>query len=332
MINRILIQIVVVIFFSYCNSFPAERGGSYLQTFHWHYYQKYLPEKLKYDEKTIPVETYWDWRGNKIHLDVYARKDANCKVILVHGGGGNGRLLMPMAKLVLQNSNCEIIAPDFPGYGLTVTNDDPITYDLWVNLLSDLIEKERKVNQKIYLFGLSIGGMLSYHAAAKNKNLDGLIVTTLADVREKESRDAVAANLFLSRIGIPLNEWFHWITDPIFVPIKWLSKMQYITNDPKFSSEFENDPYAGGGKVSFRFLRTFMNYNPELEPEKFDVCKILLIHPGLDPWTPFKISKTFYDKLKAPKKLVILEGAGHFPYEEPGLSMAGNSLKEFFGK
>lgn len=141
-------------------------------TFHWHYYQKYLPEKLKYDEKKIPVETYWDWRGNKIHLDVYARKDASCKVILVHGGG----------------------------------------------------------------------------------------------------------------------------------------------------------------KVSFRFLRTFMNYNPELEPEKFDVCKILLMHPGLDPWTPFKISKTFYDKLKAPKKLVILEGAGHFPYEEPGLSMASNSLKEFIGK
>lgn len=320
---------MLVTFFQ-CATHLKERGSSYYETSHWHNYQKYLPHSLKYSEASLPSEIYWDWRGNKVHLDVYPRKTANCKVLLVHGGGGNGRLLMPLAKLVMDTSNCEVVSPDFPGYGLTqVGKDTVVTYNLWVDMLHDLIEKERKVGQKIYVFGLSIGGMLSYHAVAKNKNVDGLIVTTLADVRVGRVRDAVSANLFLSRVGIPLNNVFSWITDPIHIPIKWLTKMDLITNDPSFSYEFESDPFAGGGKVSFRFLRTFMSYNPDIEPEEFDICPVLLAHPGLDPWTPLDLSKKFYDKLKSPKKLFVLTGAGHFPYEEPGVSILRRSLGEF---
>lgn len=330
--KTILIFVIVSIALG-CASPPKERGRSYFETSHWHRYQTFLPPSMKYSSKSLPKEEYWSWNNHLVHLDRYEKNNAKCKIILVHGGGGNGRILNPLAIPLLKENECEILAPDFPGYGLTVVPSDAKTkYEDWVLLLSDLLNKERIKGQKLYLFGLSIGGMLSYHAASKNKNLDGLILTTLADVRDPLVRDAVATNRFLSRIGIPLNSWFSFLTDPLHFPIKSLSKMEWITNDPKFSEVFETDPYAGGGQVSFRFLRTFMNYNPELEPEEFRVCPVFMAHPGSDPWTPFALSKTFYDRIPSNKEFIVLEGAGHFPYEEPGRSQLFNGIQSFLKK
>ncbi|WCL50157.1 alpha/beta hydrolase [Leptospira sp. GIMC2001] len=316
--------------FNQCASFPKERGGSYLETEHWHRYQRFLPESMKYKADLLPREEYWAWKNHSVHLDRYIRKNADCKIILVHGAGGNGRVLGPIAVPLLTDTNCDIISPDFPGYGLTVVPSDAKTkYEDWVELLSDLMDKERIHGQKLYLFGLSIGGMLSYHAAARNKQLDGLIVTTLADLRDPKVKDAASSNLFLSRIGIPLNSIFYWLTDPIHLPIRYLSKMELITNDPDFSEVFETDPYAGGGKVSMRFLRTFMSYSPEINPEDFTICPVLMVHPSLDPWTPYELSKEFYDKLKSTKGVILLDGAGHLPYEEPGRTQMYKEIIKF---
>ena len=40
------------------------------------------------------------------------------KLILLHGGGGNGRLLSPIG-VFFQKLGYECIAPDLPGFGLT---------------------------------------------------------------------------------------------------------------------------------------------------------------------------------------------------------------------
>lgn len=58
---------------------------------------------------------------------------------------------------------------------------------------------------------------------------------------------------------------------------------------------------------------------PVLKPQQFDLCPVLLVHPQLDPMTPYRFSKPFYDHLPSRKESVILEGAGHFPIEQQGL-------------
>ncbi|MBM9578515.1 alpha/beta hydrolase [Leptospira sp. 201903070] len=312
----ILLNILV---FCHCGSFPLERGGNYLNTTHWQRYQKFLPENLKVKDGKLPKEEYWVWKNLRVHLDRYENSNSDCKVFMIHGGGGNGRVLGSMAKLVF-DLGCEVIAPDLPGFGLTLTDKNfKMDYKDWVILLNDLVEAERRPKTKIVLFGLSIGGMLAYQVAAENGNVQGLIATTLADLRRTEVQDAVATNRFLRILGIPLTSWLSLLTDDLYVPIRWLSKMELITNDPDFSKVFSEDPYAGGGKVSFRWMRTISEFQPRVEPESFHVCPVLLAHPGIDPWTPLAISKPFYDRISGTKKFVLLEGAGHFPYEEPGL-------------
>ncbi|EOQ89494.1 alpha/beta hydrolase family protein [Leptospira yanagawae serovar Saopaulo str. Sao Paulo = ATCC 700523] len=312
-----------------CSS-SLEKPKSYAEISYWHRYQHFLPDDLRFRKYNLPTEEYFESQGYQIHLDRYPKKDAKCKILLIHGGGGNGRILGTLA-IGLEHLGCEWLAPDLPGFGLTKIPSDKafVPYQDWVFVLNDLIQKEKNPNQKIILFGLSIGGMLAYHTASENGEVDGLIATTLVDPRESDVRDAISSNWFLSRIGMPLNSFFSFATNRMYFPIKWFSKMEFITNDPNFSKVFSNDPYAGGSKVSLGFLNTFLNYKPKIEPETFRVCPVLLAHPSIDPWTPTHLSKRFFDKIPATKEFVLLVGAGHFPYEEPGVSLLKESVTKF---
>lgn len=308
----------------------SNRPNSYTQVAYWHRYQHFLPDELRFRKQNLPTEEYLTLNGYEIHMDRYVKKDAKCKIILLHGGGGNGRILGTLA-VGLENLGCEWIAPDLPGFGLTKVpeNKSYVPYEDWVLVLHELIQREKNPNQKIILFGLSIGGMLAYHTAAYNGEVDGLIATTLVDPRDVEVRDAIASNRFFSRVGLPINSFFSFATNGMHFPIKWFSKMEYITNDPSFSEVFASDPYAGGSKVSLGFLNTFLNYKPKIEPEAFQVCPVLLAHPSIDPWTPTHLSKQFFDKIPTKKEFVELTGAGHFPYEEPGVSILKDSVANF---
>lgn len=303
---------------------------SYSKISHWHRYQHFLPEDLRFRKTNLPLEEFVDLRGYKIHLDRYPKKGANCKILLIHGGGGNGRILGTLA-VGLESLGCEFIAPDLPGFGLTKIPSDKryIPYEDWVFVLNDLIQKEKQGSQKMILFGLSIGGMLAYHTAAYNGQVDGLVASTMVDPREQDVRDAVASNLFYSRVGLPINSIFSFMTNGMYFPIRWFSKMEFITNDPSFSRVFSEDPNAGGSKVSLGFLNSFLNYKPKLEPEDFKVCPVLLVHPSIDPWTPTHLSLSFFERIKMPKQYIELTGAGHFPYEEPGVSQLKEAVLGF---
>jgi pimeloyl-ACP methyl ester carboxylesterase len=75
---------------------------------------------------------------------------------------------------------------------------------------------------------------------------------------------------------------------------------------------------AAGGSVPLGFLRSVLDSAPAVEPEDATGPPFVLAHPALDRWTPTEMSLRFFDRLAAPKKLVLLEGTGHFPVEAPG--------------
>ena len=100
----------------------------------WKDFQMYYPEAFRIVDGEEPVEEYWEWRDYSVHLDRYVPKENNksLKVILVHGGGGNGRLLAPMGAY-LRAEGYECVAADMPGFGLTEIRK-PNSYSTWVEL------------------------------------------------------------------------------------------------------------------------------------------------------------------------------------------------------
>jgi len=228
----------------------------------------------------------------------------------------------------------EIVAPDLPGYGLTELPPGEVpTYDMWAECAAALVEElhaERGLD--VYVFGLSLGGLLAYGVATRSARVRGVIATTLADTRAPEVMAAVSRFPVLAKFDSTVLEVLPRFLWGVRLPIRWLSPMRRITNDPALSEVFVRDPLAGGARVPLGFLRSLSRFDVVTEPEAFTQCPVLCVHPAQDPWTPAALSRPFFDRLAAPKTWVDLEGCGHFPIEEPGITRLFESIDAFVGQ
>lgn len=298
---------------------------------YWKKYQSFFPEELQINENNLPTEEWWNWNDYHIHLDRMSAPNSKIKVIIIHGAGGNGRLFAPYARM-LQVHGYDVVSPDLPPYGLSYTESSkPMDYQEWMKLMIEFIEQEfNRDGKSIVLLGASIGGMLAYQVACLSKQVKGLIVTTFVDTSNQKVRDQISPNKLMSRLGKFTLDNFSFVLDSFRIPISKVSRMNLLTNNPDLTKLIINDSRAVGTKVSFRFLRTFLNMKLVIEPEYFDVCPVLLIHPEKDPMTPFELSQPFYNRLQSKKKCVILEGAGHLPIEQPSVKQMKAALLKFF--
>lgn len=285
----------------------------------WRQIESHLPEGFRTSPSTMPEESFMDWNGWKIHLDSYKNAKAPAKVILLHGVGGNGRLLSFIA-VPLFNAGYEVIAPDLPGYGNSIVKKRKVVYDDWVNLVSFLIDQEKvKDTRPVFVFGLSAGGMLAYHVAAKNLKVAGMIATNLLDQRDKRVRDASTGSKLKSRVLVPILKFTSLFAGGVMLPMKKVANMKAIVNDEEVLKLLLSDEKSSGTKVPLRFLTSLIKAKPAIEPEDFHI-PVLLVHPEEDLWTPIWTSEVFFNKLNGEKELTILEKAGHFPIEQPGIS------------
>tara|TARA_R110002050_G_C8931043_1_gene511992 strand:+ start:520 stop:1569 length:1050 start_codon:yes stop_codon:yes gene_type:complete len=285
----------------------------------WRQIESHLPEGFRTSPSIMPEESFMDWNGWKIHMDSYKNEDAPAKVILLHGVGGNGRLLSFIA-VPLFTAGYEVISPDLPGYGNSIVKKRKVVYDDWVNLVSFLIDQEKAKDQRpVFVFGLSAGGMLAYHAAAKNPQVSGVIATNLLDQRDKRVRDASTGSKLKSRVLVPMLKFSSFFAGGAMLPMKKVANMKAIVNDKEVLKLLLNDEKSSGTKVPLRFLTSLIKAKPAIEPEDFQI-PVLLVHPGEDLWTPTWTSEVFFNQLSGEKELKILENAGHFPIEQPGIS------------
>jgi alpha-beta hydrolase superfamily lysophospholipase len=203
-------------------------------------------------------------------------------------------------------------------------------YALWIDCVTALIDAEiARDGRPVVLFGVSLGGLLAYHAAARSKRVIGLVATTLADPREPAVRQGFARSRMLGSAGLWLLDALRPVTDGLPLPMRFMSKMDRISNNPKLAAVCSHDPLGGGNWVPARFLRTLMYTAPDIEPEEFRVCPVLLTHPGVDRMTEISLSRRFFDRLAAPKRMVVLEGASHMPTEHPGVDQLEQAVVEF---
>ncbi|MBB6024330.1 alpha-beta hydrolase superfamily lysophospholipase [Paenibacillus sp. JGP012] len=300
---------------------------------YWKQYQSFFPEEVRLDENTCPEEEWWESHGIYLHIDRLPVADSPIKILFIHGAGGNGRLLAPYARM-LQQHGYEVISPDLPPYGLSYAlHGTRMNYELWITLLDTLMEREYKKDGKPFVvLGSSIGGMLAYHASGRNKLVKGLIATTFVDTSDPDVRDQLAPNRLVSRVGKRIMDLFPVVLDAVRISVKRVSRMDLITNNKDLTRLIMNDPKAAATPVPLELLRTFLNKTPEVSPEQFNQCPVLLVHPEMDPMTPLAFSQAFYDRLTVDKELVILEGAGHFPIEQPGLRQLQEAVLRFLQK
>ncbi|MDP2227538.1 MAG: alpha/beta hydrolase [Moraxellaceae bacterium] len=305
----------------------------YSQQAAWQAIQTFLPKPMHFTAEYRPRESWWSWQGHTIHLDRFDNPSAPYRVILLHGVGTNGRQMSMITGGPLSRRGFETIALDLPGYGVTRVNPDAVvTYNTWVDLVSDFIDAEKARDPRpIVLYGLSAGGMLAWHVAARNRQVAGVVGMTFLDQREQVVRDATARNWFMSRVGgLSANLAAPTPFGKMKMPMWMTSKMSTLVNNEAALKVFLDDPTSAGNWVTIRFLDSYLNYQPAQEPEDFDTCPVLLTQPEKDAWTPLALSQPFMARLKkVPQKTVMLGNAGHYPLEQPGLQQMEDAITDF---
>jgi alpha-beta hydrolase superfamily lysophospholipase len=299
----------------------------------WRDIQAFLPADMRFNAQYHPVESWWNWQGSSIHLDRFENPSAHYRIVLLHGVGTNGRQMSLLVGGPLSRRGYETVALDLPGYGMTSVNpESTVTYNDWVQLVSDFVDAELKRDPRpIVLYGLSAGGMLTYHVAARNPHVAGIVGMTFLDQRQQNVRDSTAHDWFMSRVGGPSASLLSGTPlGKMKMPMWLASKMSALVNDPAALEVFLADKSSAGNWVSLRFLDSYMDYVPQVEPEQFRTCPVLLTQPARDAWTPLALSEPFLKRLKnVPVKIVMLENAGHYPLEEPGIRQMHDAIASF---
>lgn len=309
---------------------------NYSEQKQWKKIADYLPQEYAFTEDYHPEEEWWDWKGNRIHLDTFRNPDAKAKVILFHGVGTNGRQMSTIIGGPLSKDGFEIIAIDMPLYGVTEVNPKMnITYDDWVQIGSDYINEElKKDDRPIFLYGLSAGGMETYHVASRNKKVKGIIGMTFLDQSLQQVRNETTNNAFWAHLGTPLAALSAKMgMGRMKMKMAICSKMSALCNHPGCQKELISDKTSGGNSVTMKFIASYMNAEFEIEPEDFDICPVLLTQPELDRWTPLHLSEPFLNRIKkVPVQIEILSGGGHYPVEPKALKELHDHMLNFISE
>ncbi|GAA1481282.1 alpha/beta fold hydrolase [Gordonia sinesedis] len=306
---------------------------TYAEQTAWRSIQEFLPPAYQLTPETEPAEEWWDHLGHRIHLDTYRNPDAPVKVILFHGVGTNGRQMTTILGRPLAERGYETIAIDMPTYGITeVAPGARVTYDDWVRIGSDLVDAElARDDRPIVLYGLSAGGMETYHVAAVNNRVSGIVGMTFLDQQSAQVRRDTAFDPVSGAVGAAvMGALARTPARDVRVPMTWVSKMRALVNNPDAKRACYADPTSAGNKVSVAFLDSYLNYRPAVAPEDFDVCPVLLTQPAKDRWTPLELSTPFLNRIgRVPVTTVMLERAGHYPLELPGLDQMVDAIAAF---
>lgn len=299
----------------------------------WRELQEFLPSEYRLTRATEPVEEWWEHKGHQIHLDTYRNPAAAVKVILFHGVGTNGRQMTTILGRPLAERGYETIAIDMPTYGITkVAPGALVTYDDWVQIGSDLVDAElAKDDRPIVLYGLSAGGMETYHVAALNKKVAGIVGMTFLDTASFQVRVETGFDPVSGVFGAPVMKVLNKIgLGRVRVPMRYVSKMRALVNDREAKKAWYRDKTSAGNDVSIAFLDSWLSYRPVVAPEDFNVGPVLLTQPAADHWSPLHLSEPFLGRIaKVPVTKVMLPNGGHYPLEKEALDPMVEAISAF---
>jgi alpha-beta hydrolase superfamily lysophospholipase len=292
-------------------------------------YVAFLPAQMRPDPGLLPESSWWDWRDCQVHIERVLRPESPFRMLFLHGAGTHAAAMWPVAGAAASRG-IEVLTPDLPGYGHTRTpKPGLVRYEDWVSCAVDLALAERAADPRpLVLFGASMGGMLAYEVAARSGVISAVAVTCLMDPRDRAIRAAAARYGWMGLLGPFALTAAAPVTDRLRLPIRFLGDVRKIGNDPELVRLCAGDRFGGGNRVPLGFLRSWMTSAPSVEPEDFTACPILLAHPAADRWIAPELSLRFFDRIAGEKQLLMLENAGHYPIETPGVQQLGDALEQ----
>lgn len=302
-----------------------DRPSSYDESPSWQHYRALLESEFHLRLAHHPNETWRDLAGHQVHVDDWLPEGkAADTLILVHGGGGNGRVLAPFADIAV-SAGWRVLAPDLPGYGLTKPSPQfDWDYREWPEIVAALADATDGI---VALMGLSVGGTTAVLAAAKTRGVAGVLVTTLLDMRQPATFARAARWPWLGAFSLVGFRALPRVVDRIRLPLRLAAPMASMSSRAAMQRYFQTDPLLGGLSVPSRFFRT-LHQHPPLTALR---VPLRLVHPGADAWTPAALSQSTLARYGGPTSFRLLSNGAHLPLEMPAFAELRQELTGFLG-
>jgi hypothetical protein len=173
-----------------------------------------------------------------------------------------------------------------------------------------------------------MGGMLAYDVAARTGLASAVVATNLLDASRPEVLQGLTRYRWQAVLLPLVLRTLRPVVDSVPVRARWISRMDAIANNPRVASVIGRDPLSGGGWMPGRFWRTYLQAPRPVPPEAFTDIPVVLAHPAVDRMSDIALSRPFFNRLAGPKRLVMLDGAGRAPLEQPGFAQLWDVLRE----
>lgn len=305
----------------------------------WRTYRDILQSEFDIAIDCEPNERWEEVLGHDIHIDEWTEQSATGPdattpggrgtVILVHGGGGNGRVLAPFAQYIAKMGWC-VLAPDLPGFGISRPAPDwRGDYEAWPAIVAELADRQDK---PVVLVGASMGGLTALYAAqAMRQPPLAVAATTLLDLSEPGTFVRAARWRALGWLSLLSARLTPWIMDRLSLPLNLVAPLGSMSANEKMTRYFQTDTLLGALRVPLRFWRTAHAFRFK----RSDLpCPLILVHPGADQWTaPSESLKTF-ERISSQKRYVLLPSGSHLPLEHEAfaaLTQEFSALTREFG-
>lgn len=245
--------------------------------------------------------------GATLHIDVYERPERDAPVVIFnHGGAGYCRLFVPLA-LMFYDRGYTMVLPDQRGQGFSGGARGDYTFGECVQNIVDVARwAKARWNTPLFLAGGSVGGALSYYAAAAGAPAQAIACVNLYDFGGGDALEfSRLAPLAQSATGVCwLRTALKWLTpfNRLRVPSNWLARFDKLMDarDAKFQQQWDDDPIPPR-LLSLRAIASNLNTPPTV-PFEHNRVPTLVINQALDQMTDPAITQRNYERLGGPKR------------------------------
>ena len=115
---------------------------------------------------------------NKIHPQAqpfYLQGNNDTVLLFIHGITASPSEVYPTARLVHEKAQCSVKGILLPGHGTTLADLSKTRWTDWYKTVDIEITKLKKQYSRIFIAGLSMGGLLSLYAGIRRTDIKGLI-------------------------------------------------------------------------------------------------------------------------------------------------------------
>lgn len=254
-----------------------------------------------------PQSHFFNWRGAKIH---YRDRGTGFPILMIHGFGGCFRNFDSLGTL-MQN-DYRVIQVDLPGFGLsdfpTVKQDENYIQDYkdFMQIFCDSLHLD-----SLYLIGNSMGGMVSWMAAAENPTRIKKIVLLNSAGYDAAEAAAKLAIFRYKNLGKLLEKSYPLALTKRGMAFVYADPSRLDMNDIEANNEIINKK----GNVHHMLNLAAASQFPDESKIKDVQCPTLIIWGAQDKIVPPAHAERFHHDIKG-SEVKIIDPCGHCPMIE----------------